>query len=106
MKREIEPPRMDQLDKQFHVVITDGDNVVADEIMKGLCLVGEDGKRLCEIVLNENIVGIAAMLSSGSKTRHAVKFATFMDNMHKEDLAEQASEMEDMLNDMLEGGLQ
>jgi hypothetical protein len=106
MKNEFEKPSTTQLDKQYHIVITDGDEVVVDEVMKGLCLVGEAGNRLCEVVLNENIVGIAAMLHSGSKTRHAVRFATFVENMTKEDMAEQATDMEDMLSNILEGGLQ
>ena len=103
---EIEPPRMEQMDKHFRVVITDGDKVVADEVMRGFLLVGEDGERMCEIVMNENIATMAALLHSGSKTKHAVRLATLMENMKRDEAAENATEFEDMLNDMLEGGLQ
>ena len=102
--RQIEPPHMEQKDKQYRVIVMEGEEVIADETMKGLCLVGEDGHRLCEMVLNENVMTIANMFRAGSKTKHAVRLATLLDNMVSDDLSEQASEMEDMLNNLMGGG--
>lgn len=98
---------MVKLDKKYKVIITDADSgeEITSDMFSGLCLVGEglDNESMCEIVLNENIVNIAAMLSAGKKTSHAIKLATFVDNMRKDDLREQATDMEDMLSDLLSG---
>ena len=108
-KREIEPPSIGQADKVYRVVIideTDGKEEIFNETMTGLCLVGEKDERMCEIVMNENLLSMAAMLRAGSKTKHAVRLATFLENMRRDETAENATEFEDMLNGMLEGGLQ
>ena len=112
MKREFEPPYMgERKEKHYRVVITDldKDEVLSDEVVSGLCLVGEFDDHLLEIVLNESILGIAAMLSAGSKTKPAMRVATIVDNMRNEDLQEKAVEMEDALSEIFnrsEGGLQ
>lgn len=112
--REIEAPRFDRQDKVYEVVIydvTDAENTkeVAREQMQGLCLVGDCEDRMCEIVLNENLMNIAAMLSAGSKTKHAVRLSTLIENMKRSDANEQAAEYEDLLTSLLsdsKGGLQ
>jgi hypothetical protein len=110
--REIGKPSLERQDKLYKVVITDetdeGKEVV-NEVMSGLCVVGERDDRMCEIVLNENILGISSMLASGTKTKHAVRLATLIENMRKQDTAEMATEFEDMLSDLMtgvEGGIQ
>ncbi|MCR5565995.1 MAG: hypothetical protein K6F61_04025 [Clostridiales bacterium] len=112
--REFEECRTEKQDKRYRITITDvtdGEKEVATEELASICLVGSglDGTSMCEIVLNENIMGIAAMLHAGSKTRHAVRLATLVENMHKDDAREQANALEDMLTEMFnptEGGVQ
>lgn len=109
-KREVEQPNFGQKDKTYRVIIideTDGGKEIGNETMTGLCLVGERGDKMCEIVLNENILGVASMLSCGSKTKHAVKLASFVNTMRDEETMEEnmGKMVSDIVSD-IKGGIQ
>ena len=111
-RRQIEDPHIGRQDKLYRVVITDetdGNTEVFNKTVCGLMMLGETGDKMCEIVLNESLVSIAALLDSSTKAKHAVRLATLINTMRKEDTAEMATEFEDMLSELMggtEGGIQ
>ncbi len=73
--------------KLYRVVITEGDpeskaemEVHVDEFFKNVTLIADcaDRKAMAEIVLNDNLIGIAAKLAGGDKVSEAMKLATAM----------------------------
>ena len=111
-RRQIEEPNIGRQDKLYRVVITDetdGNTEVFNKTVCGLMMLGETGDRMCEIVLNESLASMAALLDGSTKAKHAVRLVTLIDSIHKEDTAEMATEFEDMLSELMggaEGGIQ
>ena len=87
--------------------ITDGDvnEVVYNELLNRILLVGEDAENtsLCtEIIINNSIAGMAAMLLSGKKTRKAIFLANAMRSIMNDD----RNDKEDELLEMIMGGME
>ena len=63
----------------------------------------EDDDRMCEIVLNDNLHGIATKLASGRKLKSAVRLAHMYMTLSEDKMAD----MEGLLSDMImQGGMQ
>lgn len=98
----------ERANKTYHVVVTaiDGDTGIETEevndTFNGFMLLADcmDGETGAEIIMNENIMNMAAHLYTGKKTKMAVRLANLMLKMEED----KHSEMEDMLLNMI-GGL-
>ena len=75
------------MEKLFHVVITEIDpatkaekEVHIDEVYKNVTLIADCAhrKKIAEVVLNDNLIGIAAKLASCEKVSEAMKLAAVM----------------------------
>lgn len=99
---------MPEKEKKYRVVVTEiCDNsegkIVHDEEHKGLMMVAENVSGGCmEMLININIADIAAMLAAGEKTKLAVILAHMMLKMAKA----MKDDPEDVLADLIEGGIQ
>lgn len=79
------------MEKLFRVVITEIDpetkaenEVYLDELYKNVTLIADcaDRNKIAEVVLNDNLIGIAAKLASGEKVKEAMKLAAIMMKIH------------------------
>ena len=79
--------------KVYRVTVTEVDpdtkaekEVHLDEMYTGLTIVAEceDG-RMAEVLMHENLMGLACKLASGSKTATAVRLAAVLMDMKKTD---------------------
>lgn len=75
------------MEKLYRVVITEIDpetkaekEVHVDELYKNVTLIAECAYRntMAEVVLNDNLIGIAAKLAGGEKVSEAMKLAAVM----------------------------
>lgn len=75
------------MEKLYRVVITEIDpetkaekEVHVDEIYQNVTLIADfaDRKAMAEVVLNDNLIGIAAKLAGGEKVSEAMKLAAVM----------------------------
>jgi len=75
------------MEKLFHVVVTEIDpetkaekEVHVDELYKNVTLIADcaDRNTLAEVVLNDNLIGIAAKLACCEKVSEAMKLAAVM----------------------------
>ncbi len=74
------------MEKLYHVVITEIDpdkaekEVCVDELYKNVTLIADcaDRESMTEVVLNDNLIGIAAKLASGEKVKEAMQLATVL----------------------------
>lgn len=57
--------------------------VHVDEFYKNVTLIADcaDRKAMAEVVLNDNLIGIAEKLANGEKVNEAMKLAEFMTNI-------------------------
>ena len=104
---QIEEPSITKKNRKYRVLITDAETgeELSNEAFTSLAMLAEmaDGHRMCETVLNINIVSIAAMMASSTKVKHAAKLMAFVDRMNFD---ENATDFENMLSGMLDGGIQ
>ena len=75
------------MEKLYRVVITEIDpetkaetEVCVDELYKNVTLLADcaDSKAMTEVVLNDNLIGIAAKLAASDKANEAMKLAAVM----------------------------
>ena len=75
------------MEKLYRVVITEIDpetkaekEVHVDELYKNVTMIADyaDRNTMAEVVLNDNLVGIAVKLASGEKVNEAMKLAAVM----------------------------
>jgi hypothetical protein len=75
------------MEKLYRVVITEIDpetkaekEVHVDELYKNVTLIADcaDRNTMAEVVLNDNLIGIAAKLAGGEKVSEAMKLAAVM----------------------------
>jgi hypothetical protein len=75
------------MEKLYRVVITEIDpetkaekEVHVDELYENVTMIADcaDGEKMTEVVLNDNLIGIAKKLVSGDKVCEAMKLATVM----------------------------
>jgi hypothetical protein len=75
------------MEKLYRVVITEIDpetkaekEVHVDELYKNVTLIADcaDRNKIAEVVLNDNLIGIAAKLAGGGKVSEAMKLAAVM----------------------------
>ena len=60
--------------------------------------------RMCEMMIHENIAGLAGKLAEGKKTKHAVKLAALILEMQKAESDREVSAMESFLSDIISNG--
>lgn len=81
------------MEKLYRVTVTEVDpdtkaekEVHLDEMYTGLTVVAEceDG-RMAEVMMHENLMGLACKLASGSKTKTAVRLAAVLMDIKKDD---------------------
>lgn len=97
----------ERANKTYHVVVTaiDGDTGIETEevndTFNGFMLLADavDGEAMAEIIMNENIMNLAALMCTGNKTKIAVRLANMMLKMEES----KHSEMEDLLMSMIGG---
>lgn len=97
----------ERANKTYHVVVTaiDGDTGIETEevndTFNGFMLLADvaDGESAAEIIMNENIMNLAVLLCTGSKTKTAVRLANLILKMEEN----KHSEMEDLLMSMIGG---
>ena len=96
------------MNKRFKTVITSIDNETGEEKellneeYNSIVLLADEGEKIAEVIMNTNILNIAAMISSSRKIKMAAKLFNAMMSM-RDDIM---SGFEDQLSEMLEGGLQ
>ena len=98
------------MNKRYKTVITSIDNETGEEEellneeYNGLVLLGDDDEnnRVSEVLMNVNLLSVAAMISSTKKIKYAAKLSSTITSMHDDIM----SGFEDQLSEMLEGGLQ
>ena len=81
------------MEKLYRVTVTEVDpdtkaekEVHLDEMYTGLTIVAEcDDGRMSEVLMHENLIGLACKLASGSKTKNAVRLAAVLMDMKKTD---------------------
>lgn len=98
----------------YHVVITQIDNetgeecVVDDDLFRNVCVLAEDANeesKMCEMVINQNVATLAALIASSHKFSLASRIANAM----ADEQNHRGSMMENLLMDMFassEGGVQ
>ena len=97
----------------FRVVITEIDEdgneqELHNEVHRSVCMLGEDVEnenRMCEIMVNENITGLASMIANSQKHRLAARLAVDVIEAERK----KNFDMEDLLMDLFqsaEGGIQ
>jgi hypothetical protein len=78
------------MEKLYRVVITEIDpetkaekEVHVDELYQNVTLIADcaDRNAMAEVVLNDNLIGIAAKLACGEKVKEAMKLAAVMTNI-------------------------
>ena len=79
------------MEKLYRVVITEIDpetkaekEVHVDELYKNVTIIADcaDRKSMAEVVLNDNLIGIAAKHACGEKVSEAMKLAEAMTRIH------------------------
>lgn len=92
--------------KTYHVIAVEFDEETGEERevlndeYEGFALYGDCGERFAEVLIHENIMGLASKLAQGNKSRVAIKLAQVL-MMAKESVM---GDMEDdLLNAMLGG---
>ena len=112
--REFDKPSIEKQDKIYRVVITDvkEDKELMNEELTSIGLVGE-GKgdhTMTEVMLNMNVMTLAALFSAGSKTCHAARLASLVQRMKDEEEQDTATAVEEsllgILSGRIEGGIQ
>ena len=96
------------MNKRFKTVVISIDNETGEEKEElneeynGLVILGDKEKCLSEVIMNLNIITIAAMISSSGKMKMASKLSNVVMSM-RDDIM---SGFEDQLSEMLKGGVQ
>lgn len=95
--------------KKYRVVIIDQEDnkeVMNDEFKGLMMLASVDEDHSCEVIMSESVPSMAEMMHSSTKVREAAKFMVFMDGLIKERRGRNATDEENALLDILEGGIQ
>ena len=98
------------MDKKYRFIVNEilenGEEVErSNEIVRNINALAEcydDENHMMELVMNDNLVGIAAKIAGSKKFRPASKLASVMLDMDTERMAE----LEDTLSGLIEGGIQ
>ena len=103
----------DRKNHKWRVTITEinesgEEKVVHDELHSSVCMLAEDAEsenRMSEIMINENLAGLASMIAGSQKHRIAARIAIEMMDVERK----KNFDMETLLMDMFqsaEGGIQ